>query len=103
MTRNNIVKWVEEAGIIPPGWGATENQWCSLERFAQLIVAAERQRKAWDATYWTAYEHDVAAAEREACAALCFQIWNKWMDEKDTTPFPDAEDCAAAIRARGQV
>jgi hypothetical protein len=45
----------------------------------------------------------VAAAEREACAALCFQIWNKWMDEKDTTPFPDAEDCAAAIRARGQV
>lgn len=41
--------------------------------------------------------------EREACAALCFQIWNKWMNEKDTTPFPDAEDCAAAIRARGQV
>jgi hypothetical protein len=41
--------------------------------------------------------------EREACAALCFQIWNKWLDEKDTTPFPDAEDCAAAIRARGQV
>jgi hypothetical protein len=40
--------------------------------------------------------------EREACAALCFQIWNKWLDEKDTTPFPDAEDCAAAIRARGQ-
>ena len=38
--------------------------------------------------------------EREACAALCFQIWNKWMNEKDTTPFPDAEDCAAAIRAR---
>jgi hypothetical protein len=44
----------------------------------------------------------VAAAEREACAALCFQIWNKWMDEKDTTSFPDAEDCANAIRARGQ-
>ena len=39
--------------------------------------------------------------EREECAKLCFQIWNKWMDEKDTTPFPDAEDCAAAIRARG--
>ncbi len=39
--------------------------------------------------------------ERDACAALCFQIWNKWMDEKDITPFPDAEDCAFAIRARG--
>jgi hypothetical protein len=44
----------------------------------------------------------LVASEREACAALCFQIWNKWLDEKDTTPFPDAEDCATAIRARGQ-
>jgi hypothetical protein len=52
---------------------------------------------------WVKFARLVAAAEREACAALCFQIWNKWMDEKDTTPFPDAEDCAAAIRARGQV
>ena len=68
MTRDQIVKWVEEAGIIPPGWGATENQWCSLERFAALVAASCRRRKAWDAKYWTAYEHDVAAAEREACA-----------------------------------
>jgi len=70
MTRDQIVKWVEEAGIIPPGWGATENQWCSLERFAQLIVAAERQRKAWNAEYWTEYEQDVAAAERERIAKM---------------------------------
>ena len=47
----------------------------------------------------------VAAAEREACAALCFQMWNKWLDSEDRSEFtrPDAEDCAAAIRARGQV
>jgi hypothetical protein len=44
---------------------------------------------------------NAALEEREACAALCFQIWNKWLNEKNTTPFPDAEDCAAAIRARG--
>lgn len=50
---------------------------------------------------WEGWNAGVAA-EREACAALCFQIWNKWMDEKDTTSFPDAEDCAAAIRARGR-
>ena len=105
MTRDNIVKWAQDAGVMPPGWGATEDQWCSLERFAQLIVAAERQRKAWDATYWTAYEHDVAAAEREACVALCFQMWDKWIGSEDQSEFtrPDAEDCAAAIRARGQV
>ena len=103
MTRDQIVKWAQDAGVMPPGCDATEDQWQSLELFTALVLTAERQRKAWDATYWTAYEHDVAAAEREACAALCFQIWNKWMDEKDITPFPDAEDCAAAIRVRGQV
>jgi len=105
MTRDQIVKWVEEAGIIPPGWGATENQWCSLERFAALVAASCRRRKAWDAKYWTAYEHDVAAAEREACVALCFQMWDKWIGSEDQSEFtrPDAEDCAAAIRARGQV
>jgi len=43
--------------------------------------------------------------EREACAALCFQMWNKWLDSEDRSEFtrPDAEDCAAQIRARGQV
>ena len=49
----------------------------------------------------------VAAAEREACASLCFQMWDKWMDSRvgneshDNANIPDAEDCAAAIRARG--
>ena len=48
----------------------------------------------------------VAAAEREACAALCFQMWNEWMDTRvgdqtlDNSNCPDAEDCAATIRAR---
>lgn len=42
----------------------------------------------------------VAAAEREACAALCFQMWNDSLDRKKFN-HPDAEDCAAAIRARG--
>jgi len=51
---------------------------------------------------------DAIAIEREACAALCFQMWNEWMDSRvgdqtlDNSNCPDAEDCAAAIRARGQ-
>lgn len=40
------------------------------------------------------------AAEREECAQVCFELWNKWIHEKDTIRFPDAKDCAAAIRAR---
>jgi len=43
--------------------------------------------------------------EREACAKLCFEMWERWMDadlsERDNLP-RDAEDCANAIRARGQ-
>ena len=53
---------------------------------------------------WVKFANLVAATEREACAALCFQMWNKWMDSEDKSEFtrPDAEDCAAQIRARGQ-
>jgi hypothetical protein len=47
----------------------------NFAKFAALVEAAAR------------------AEEREACAALCFSIWNKLLY--------DAEDCAAAIRARG--
>jgi len=47
----------------------------------------------------------VAQQEREACAKLCFEMWDKWMDadpsERDKLP-RDAEDCASAIRAMGQ-
>jgi hypothetical protein len=43
MTRDDIVKWAAEAGIMPPDWGATENQWRSLERFASLVAAYERE------------------------------------------------------------
>ena len=80
MTKDDIIRLAREAGFDSHDMSADFT--CNLEnieRFATLI----------------------AAAEREACAALCLQIWNKWMDEKDTTHFPDAEDCAAAIRARG--
>ena len=45
----------------------------------------------------------IAQHEREACAALCFSIWNKWLDTPEKDRYKvlyDAEDCAAAIRAR---
>jgi hypothetical protein len=46
-----------------------------------------------------------ALEEREACAALCFDIWNKWLDSPEEDRHKmlyDAEDCADAIRARGK-
>ena len=43
MTRDDIVKWSQEAAIMPPDWGATENQWRSLEAFAKLVAEYERE------------------------------------------------------------
>lgn len=43
MIRDDIVKWAEKAGIMPPNWGATEHQWRSLERFAALAYEAGRK------------------------------------------------------------
>jgi hypothetical protein len=84
-----IKEWAREAGwrvdsegevLEGDGWHIQTD---IVERFAELV----------------------AAAEREACAKLCFQMWNKWMDSEYKSEFtrPDAEDCAEAIRARGQV
>ena len=80
MNRDEITRmWEKANGWNIESWPKTIDD---LARFAKLI----------------------AAAEREACAALCFQMWNTWMDSKDKSEFtrPDAEDCAAQIRARRQ-
>ena len=83
MTRDDIIRMAREAGLSNDFGKLGYPYLPELERFAELV----------------------AAAEREACAALCFQMWNTWMDSKDKSEFtrPDAEDCAAQIRARGQV
>ena len=64
----------------------------SLERFAELVRADERNRT-WTQEHWTEYERNIAATEREACARLCDRFANRMMS---------AEECADAIRARGQ-
>lgn len=43
MNRDDIVRWAQEAAIMPPDWGATENQWRSLEAFAKLVAEHERE------------------------------------------------------------
>jgi hypothetical protein len=52
MTRDDIVKWAAEAGIMPPNWGATENQWRSLHAFAELAAAYEREECAKEVEDW---------------------------------------------------
>jgi hypothetical protein len=58
----------------------------AFERFANLIRADERDRSTRENAY--------VLAEREACALVCddFAKYSDW---------PTADNCAAAIRARG--
>ena len=47
MTRDDIVRWAEEAAIMPPNWGATENQWRALHAFADLVIANNPPKRSW--------------------------------------------------------
>jgi hypothetical protein len=97
MTRDEITRMAKEAGFC----GFDGDNKC-LREFAALVIAAERQRKAWDATYWTAYEQDVAAAEREACAQIAHNTYEGFGVDAKGVDFVK-ERIIAAIRARGQV
>ena len=98
MNREDIIRMVREAGFIIND----ENQMThSLERFAAIVVAAERN--SWPAEM-EAMERQVniltdalaqaKAEEREACAKVCADMYL----EGDM----DTGLAAEAIRARGQ-
>ena len=95
--RDDIIRWSEQAGIIPPNWGATENQWRSLERFAALVEAYVEERLKWDGLHSCHPECDRPACvhtrkavdvERESCAQIAFNSATNI-------------EAAKAIRARG--
>ena len=85
MTRDDIIRMAREAGFAT-SWTEAAGQ--ALERFAALVVAAERNRK-WTQAHWTEYERSIAAAEREACAKVCDEEYFAYV-------------AADAIRARGE-
>ena len=77
MTRDDIIRMAREAGLERNGyWEFDKNR---LERFFLLAAAAG------------------AAAEREACARVCDEY-----AKNSSNPMNFAENCAAAIRARGE-
>lgn len=103
MTKDDIIRMAHEAGwemddscVLEPQvvWYISQGQ---LERFAALVAAAENQRLvlAWQMqppskSFEDAIK-DAIAAEREACIRDC-----------DSVDLAGADDCIAAIRARGQ-
>jgi len=73
MTRDDIIKMAREAGLEIVNFTSTI---ASIERFAELV----------------------AAAEREACANVCEETTASWTQHIYNAA---CVDCAAAIRARG--
>ena len=123
MTRDDIVRIAQEAAIMPPNWGATENQWRTLHDFAALVAAAEREKVAewmmqrsyatghgdtiedllkeleWQiAENWTNALVKGVEGEREACAQLCERMARRTEDIRRAA----LEMAADAIRARGK-
>ena len=78
MNRDDIIRMAQDAGMTPISHVSTADLICTkeaIERFANLV----------------------AAAEREACAALCDELVLEHPGRADLT----AKQCAFAIRERG--
>ena len=71
MTRDEIIQAVRAVGILNGPHGSFNADIYSLQRFAELV----------------------SAAEREACAQLCDEVYRAGRAH-------GAQDCATAIRAR---
>jgi len=91
MTRDDIIRMAREA------WSRDEDFWLTheqvfLERFAALVAAAAKEEMLMAGNdQWL---EEARKAEREACAKVC--------DEMHRNPSAEPDECAAAIRARGQ-
>lgn len=132
MNREDIIAMAREAGAMPytnrhyPDRPAHAFGIEQLERFATLVTAAKdeehKEAMRWDVhscgptckRYACVATREAVEAEREACAQVCVQV-SKDLGGVAEGPFvtdfgkhthmsmaAGAENCAAAIRARGQ-
>ena len=99
MTQDEIIELGKQAGI--KGFEyyelASKKEKEATTTFVNLIVAKEQKK--WQDQ--TAVEiHEAVLEEREACAKVCDDEWD---GDADTYEYSiAANDCAAAIRARGE-
>ena len=109
MNRDDITRMAREAGISKP-WDQEPVKWETLERFADLVVAAERERIKWDTIHSCHPECDkpvcvairkAVLEEREACAKVCDELVTHTQARGDNDSMLAAISCAIAIRARG--
>lgn len=108
MNKDDIINLAREYTV-----GGLEFDEDGLIRFVELITAVERERLKWDGLHSCHPECDRPAcvhtrkaveAEREACAKLCEQPIDEIQITDDCSEYKyrDNQECADAIRARGQ-
>jgi hypothetical protein len=92
MTREDIIRWAREA-----------------EDYVDTIYAKGEYHPGWLEVFNVRFAALVAEAEREACAEVCEKQMKSYMSKQYTVDplggFRErfaAEQCAAAIRARGE-
>jgi hypothetical protein len=108
MTRDDIIRIAKnEYGI----YAFTAK---TLEHFIDLVAAAERERLDLNAIHTCHAEcqnpfcvrvREAVEHEREACAKVCEELESQRVNSSSLSGIvfgSSAEDCAAAIRARGE-
>jgi hypothetical protein len=100
MNRDDVMKMAQKAGIVVTGE--------AVLKLCELVAAAEREAIKWNSIHSCHTDcqnpacvivRDAVAAEREACAKVCENIYE---GDEGCGDWPTPEMCAEAIRARGQ-
>ena len=102
MTQDEIIRMAREAGLFNQTSPYHIDQIQTVERFAALVAAHERERvmnEPLTKAMWDRFESEIRANEREACAKVCEEISINNYGHCDGT-VPAA--CAAAIQARSE-
>lgn len=104
MTPEQFIDLLAEAGMLQEGspgvfeWKPTIKK---AEKFAALVAAAERDRRAFEIAECYRCGWDSGAnAERVECARACIEVGATKANSDDSLDIADL--CAAAIRARGE-
>jgi hypothetical protein len=100
MNRDDVMKMAQKAGIVVTGE--------AVLKLCELVAAAEREAIKWNSIHSCHTDcqnpacvivREAVAAEREACAKVCENIYE---GDEGCGDWPTPEMCAEAIRARGQ-
>ena len=104
MTQDEIIEMVREAGLDwHTGWTLDDEE---PNRFAILAYLAydkaTEEANARANASWELMCKKMVAFEREACAKVCETLWDTPTNGMATEEEAYGDECAAAIRARGQ-